>query len=77
MLSKICAPVQVGVKVWSTVIVLTLLVRPVEKVRADSLLLKVVQSADARHPKIVAEEVSQSKSLTVRVSPSPAVKIFS
>ena len=36
MLLKMCAPVQVGVKAWSTVMVFTLLERPVEKVRAFS-----------------------------------------
>lgn len=33
---KMCAPVQVGEKDWSTVIVFTLLERPVEKVRGAS-----------------------------------------
>ena len=36
MLLKICAPVQVGLKAWSTVMVFTLLERPVEKVRGAS-----------------------------------------
>ena len=36
MLSKMWAPVQVGEKAWSTVMVFTDLERPVEKVRAGS-----------------------------------------
>ena len=43
----------------------------------ETLLLKTVQSAEARHPKTEAVAVSQSMSFTVRVSPSPAVIIFS
>ena len=36
MLLKMCAPVQVGAKAWSTVMVFTERERPVEKVRAFS-----------------------------------------
>ena len=40
----------------------------------EILLLKMFQSAKARHPKIEAEAVSQSMSLRVRVRPSPNVR---
>ena len=43
----------------------------------ETLLLKTVQSAEARQPKVVALAVSQSMSFRVLVSPSPAVIIFS
>jgi hypothetical protein len=42
-----------------------------------TLLLKVVQSADERQPKTEPEEVSQSRSSSVRVRPSPAVRFVS
>jgi hypothetical protein len=44
-----------------TVTVLTVLVKPVLKVRADSLALKVDQSAEVRSPLLAAEELGKLK----------------
>ena len=57
--------------------VFTLLVRPVEKVRAFSLLLKVSQSVSVRQPKVEVSAVSQAMSSPVSVSPSPPVRLVS
>lgn len=59
------------------VMVFTALDRPVEKVRADSLLLKVSQSVEVRQPKVSVSAVSQAKSSSVRVRPSPPVRLVS
>lgn len=59
------------------VMVFTALDRPVEKVRADSLLLKVSQSVSVRHPKVEVSAVSQARSSSVRVRPSPPVRLVS
>jgi hypothetical protein len=40
----------------------------------EILLLKIDQSAEVRHPKVVELAVSQSMSFRVRVSPSPKVR---
>src|SRR3989344_6363470 len=42
----------------------------------ETLLLNVVQSAELKQPKTEAEAVSQSMSSTVRVNPSPAVRVL-
>ena len=41
-----------------------------------TLLLNVVQSAELKQPKTETEAVSQSMSSTVRVNPSPAVRVL-
>ncbi len=57
--------------------VFTDLFKPVENVRADSLLLKVSQSVSVRQPKVLVSAVSQAMSSPVRVNPSPPVKLVS
>ena len=41
------------------------------------MLLNVVQSAEAKQPKVVELAVSQAKSLAVRVRPRPPVALVS
>lgn len=57
--------------------VLTERERPVENVRADSLLLKVSQSVSVKHPKVEVLAVSQARSSSVRVRPRPPVRLVS
>jgi hypothetical protein len=57
--------------------VFTALERPVEKVKATSLLLKVSQSVSVRQPKVEVSAVSQAKSSPVRVRPAPPVRLVS
>jgi hypothetical protein len=52
-------------------------VRPVENVRADSLLLKVSQSVSVRQPKVEVSAVSHARSSPVRVRPRPPVRFVS